>query len=144
MYAVPKGLLPLQFGPFDAFLGALCIAAIASVIIFILIAVWVYRDAQTRGMDGSIWAIVFVLAGFFVPFVGGFVVLVIYLILRSEHPVMYPGGIPMAPYPSPYPPPVPPPETAPAAPPAVQAPCRTCGAPLRPGAAFCAHCGAKV
>lgn len=151
MFSLPTGSFPFQLGPLDAFLGALCIAAIASLVIFILIAVWVYRDAQTRGMDGNIWAIAFALAGFFIPFVGGIVVLVIYLVLRAEHPVMYPGGVPMAPYPSSpqYPavaPPLGAPPVAPAMQPPVTAPtsCRSCGAPLRPGAAFCAQCGSKV
>lgn len=125
-------VFPFQFGPLDAFIGSLCVAAIASVVIFILIAVWVYRDAETRGMDANIWAIAFVLAGFFVPFVGGLIVLIIYLIVRAEHPVLYAIGAP------------PPPPPPPPAPPASPQTCRNCGAPLRPGGAFCANCGSKV
>ncbi len=139
MFSDPSIAQPFQLGPLDPFLGALCIAAIASLVIFILIAIWVYRDAETRGMDGNIWAIAFVLAGFFVPFVGGLVVLILYLILRAEHPVIYPAGVPGAPvYPAPAPPP-----RAPAGNPQ-PANCRNCGAPLRPGGAYCANCGAKV
>ncbi|HYM40044.1 MAG TPA: zinc ribbon domain-containing protein [Thermoplasmata archaeon] len=147
MVSLPAGASPFQLGPLDAFLGALCIAAIASLVIFILIAVWVYRDAQTRGMDGNIWAIAFVLAGFFLPFVGGLVVLIVYLIVRAERPVMYPVGVPAAPYAGPptYPPPAPPPGAprVQAAPPASLR-CRSCGTPLNPGAAFCPYCGTRV
>lgn len=148
MFSFPSAAFPFQLGPLDAFLGALCIAAIASVVIFILVAVWVYRDAESRGMDGNIWAIMFVLAGFFLPFVGGIVVLVVYLILRAEHPMMYAAGAPGMPYAGapPYPPPAPPPGAAPSWPPLQPAAgtCRNCGASLRPGVAFCPQCGTKV
>ena len=145
MVSTFRDLLPYQFGPLDPFIGALCIAAIASVVIFVLIAIWVYRDAEMRGMDGNIWAIGFVLTGFFLPFIGGLVVLVLYLILRAEHPSAYPAAAPGVPYAGipPYPAPPPPPGASPAAAPQGTS-CRSCGAPLRTGAAFCAACGAKV
>ena len=165
MFAALSGASPFQLGPFDALLGALCLVILASVVVFILVAIWVYRDAESRGMSGGLWLVLLILASLFFTFVGGLIVLVIYLVVRSEHPAMYgagampyPGyGPPMYPPPA-YPPgPIPPqapagaatapPPAVPAAPPVgttAAATCRNCGAPLNPGAGFCGRCGARV
>jgi hypothetical protein len=45
-------------------------------IIWIMIIVWVYRDAENRGMNGVLWALL--------VFVGNIVALIIYLIVRNE------------------------------------------------------------
>ncbi len=150
---------PFQFGPFDAFLGAFCFVIIASLVVFVLVAIWVYRDAESRGMSGALWLVLLILASLFFAFIGGLVVLVVYLIVRSEHPVRYYMAAAPPPYyaPAMYPPPAyplgpaPPGATA-APPPPIQAQttgapagsCRNCGAPLNPGAAFCGRCGARV
>jgi hypothetical protein len=145
------GASPFQFGAFDAVLGALCFVIIASLVVFILVAVWVYRDAESRGMSGMLWLVLLILASLFFAFIGGLIVLVIYLIVRAEHPPRYMAAA----YPG-YPPPMaPPPGTAPpppgpfAPPPAYAATagaatCRNCGSPLSPGATFCGRCGARV
>ncbi len=146
MFSNALGAVPFQLGPFDAFLGALCFVIIASLVVFVLVAVWVYRDAERRGMSGTLWVVLLVLASLFFAFIGGLIVLVIYLIVRAEHPVMY--GMhpyaayppPMVPPPGPVPPAVPPPPTVGAA----ATTCRNCGAPLAPGATFCGRCGARV
>ena len=142
---------PFQLGPFDALLGALCFIVIASLVVFVLVAVWVYRDAESRGMSGALWVVLLVLASLFFAFIGGLIVLVIYLIVRAEHPQMYaaapyPGyGAPM--YPPPPGPATPPPPSG-APPPAVGVAtvttCRNCGSPLAPGVTFCGRCGARV
>ncbi len=49
-------------------------------IIILLLAVWVYKDAESRGMSGALWVIVFLLLGF--------IGLIIYLIVRK--PVQQP------------------------------------------------------
>lgn len=140
------GASPFQLGAFDALLGVLCLVIVASLVVFVLIAVWVYRDAEGRGMSGALWVVLLVLASLFFAFIGGLIVLVIYLIVRAEHPVLYP----MAPYMGYAPPMVPPPGPAPAAPPppvgvaAAATTCRNCGAPLAPGAVFCGRCGARA
>jgi len=130
------------------FFGAFCFLIIALLIISILIAVWVYRDAESRGMNGVLWLIVVVLLGL--------IGLIVYLIVRSDHPVRpagyapYPGypapQYPSSPYPPPYPPQAPPPQVAPppAGGPAAAATCKVCGSPLAPGATFCGKCGARV
>lgn len=141
MFPTPWAGSPFQLGPFDALLGALCLVIVASLVVFVLVAVWVYRDAESRGMSGALWVVLLVLASLFFAFIGGLVVLVIYLIVRAEHPMMY--AVPA--YPG-YPPPM----MAPPAPPppvggsAAFTTCRNCGAPLAPGMVFCGRCGARA
>jgi len=131
-------------------LGLLCVFLIAIFVVSILIAIWVYRDAETRGMNGVLWLIVVLIAGI--------VGLIIYLVVRSDHPVRPAGAYPATPG---YGPPpqyapgyYPPPGTAPAAPPpqapAAGAPaagmvtCRTCGTVSAVGVQYCRNCGAKL
>src|SRR3989442_10787072 len=102
--------VPLQGETF--FASSLCIAIIAGLVLSILIAIWVYRDAESRGMNGVLWLIVVLIAGL--------IGLIIYLVVRSDHPVRppgyypapyggypgyYPGGYPLYPPPTPPPPP---------------------------------------
>ena len=76
--------------------GILCmICPIIWLIIFILIAVWVYKDANSRGMSGVLWLLIVIILGI--------IGIIIYLIVRRSHPVG--GG---APPPGAYPPPPPP------------------------------------
>ncbi len=46
---------------------------------WVVIIVWVYKDAEKRGMNAIVWALVV----FFLHFLG----LIIYMLIRSEHPV---------------------------------------------------------
>jgi len=111
--------------------SAFCGFLVAWLVIFILIAVWVYRDAESRRMSGALWHIIVILLGL--------IGLIIYLIVRGGHPV---GGTPpYAAYPSAPPPVYPPPPVASAGAAAI---CRNCGSPLAPGAGFCPRCGAKI
>lgn len=137
-----------QIPAIDAFFGALCFIIIASLVVFVLVAIWVYRDAETRGMSGALWVVLLIIASLFFTFIGGLVVLIIYLIMRSEHPVggYYAGATPYPGYAPPYPPPSYP--QAPATPPppatAGATSCPNCGAPLAPGATFCGRCGTRL
>ncbi len=150
------GLAPFQFEPIASFLALACFLVVAALLVFIFVAIWMYKDAEGRGMSGGLWVVLLLLASFLFSFIGGLIVLVIYLIVRMERPHgVYSAGYaygygaypPMYP-PSPYPPPVPP-TAAPAAP-AAPAPsrqptnCKSCGAPLAPNASFCSSCGSKV
>jgi hypothetical protein len=45
-------------------------------LLWIVLAVWVYRDAESRGMSGVLWALL--------VFIGNLVGILIYLIVRSE------------------------------------------------------------
>ena len=52
-------------------------------IVIILVAIWVYRDAESRGMGGVLWLIVVL--------VGSIVGLIVYFVIRRDHPVLPPG-----------------------------------------------------
>ena len=45
-------------------------------LLWLLLAVWIYRDAEGRGMNGLLWALL--------VFIGNLIGLIIYLIVRSE------------------------------------------------------------
>ena len=82
-----------------AFGSVCCIIILIPFIILILIAVWVYRDAESRGMSGILWLLIVI----FVPY---FIGLIIYLIVRRDHPKRPPGYYPPT-GPGGYPPPGP-------------------------------------
>ena len=54
--------------------------ALALLLLWIAVVVWVYRDAERRGMSGVLWALVV----FFAHLAG----LVIYVLVRSGHPLL--------------------------------------------------------
>lgn len=56
--------------------GLLCLLPIVWFVVSILLCVWVYRDAESRGMGGVLWLIVVIITGIFG--------LIIYLIVRKE------------------------------------------------------------
>jgi hypothetical protein len=119
----------LQTGFLATWTGIFCAIVLGSLILWILMGAWVYRDAESRGMGGVVWLILVIFLGL--------IGLIIYLIVRGSHPVRPPGGQWPPPGPG-YAPPVPPAAAATAA------TCKECGAPLVAGAIFCAKCGAKV
>ena len=78
--------------------GLLCMAPwIIWLVVWILVAVWVYKDAKSRGMSGALWFIITILLGL--------IGIIIYLIVRRSHPVQPEGGYPPPPGPGAYPPP---------------------------------------
>ena len=93
---------------------AICLVSFA---ILVAGALWMYGDAQRRGMDAAVWVILLVIGTVLGTVVGFVIVLVIYLVVRENHPIG--GGYPVAygGYPS-YPPP------------AVPAACPVCGSPI--------------
>ena len=64
-------------------LGGICLLAswLIFLILGLLLCVWVYRDAQSRGMSGLFWVLLMLVGSFF--WLGWLVVLVIYLIIRK-------------------------------------------------------------
>jgi len=56
--------------------GLFCLIPIVWLIIAILLCVWVYRDAESRGMSGVLWLIVVIITGI--------IGLIIYLVVRKE------------------------------------------------------------
>jgi TctA family transporter len=76
---------PGDFGyAFLAFLvfGGIILFIIALFVVWILLAVWVYRDAKKRGMEATLWLLLVLLTGF--------IGLIVYLIVRREHPIQQP------------------------------------------------------
>lgn len=80
-------ILPLQAEPFAVFGGFILIfllILVVSVVVAAGCAYWVYTDAQDRGRDdATLWA-VGVLGGFLFAGVGGFAVLIVYLLVRED------------------------------------------------------------
>ncbi len=62
--------------------GGIFILILGLLVVWILLAVWVYRDAKKRGMEATLWLLVVLLTGF--------IGLVVYLIVRREHPIQQP------------------------------------------------------
>jgi len=58
------------------FAGVFCLIPIMWLVISILLCIWVYRDAESRGMSGVLWLIV--------VFLTGIIGLIIYLVVRKE------------------------------------------------------------
>ncbi|MGC9060208.1 MAG: DUF7577 domain-containing protein [Thermoplasmata archaeon] len=130
--------------------GTLCFLPIIWLIIWILIGIWVYKDAEKRGMGGVLWLIVVVLLGL--------IGLIIYLVVRKPiqpqmpAPPPPPAYAPQPPAPGTTPPPSgygyqpPPPAYAPPPPPAAPgtAPCPYCGTQNPTTATICQKCGARL
>lgn len=54
------------------------LAAVAAITLQILICIWTYRDAENKGMNALLWAVLV----FLIP---GFITLLIYLIVRTDN-----------------------------------------------------------
>ena len=67
--------LPLQAGEFFLFTGVCLIVVVLLFVIGLLLAIWVYKDAERRGMSGVLWLIVVLIAGI--------IGLIIYLVVRK-------------------------------------------------------------
>ena len=129
LFAAQSFALQIEFLGLGA---AICAVGLAWLIIWILVAVWVYRDAESRGASGILWLIVVILLGL--------IGLIIYLIVRPSGPRPAYAGYPgYAGYPPPqYAPPgyAPQPPAQPVQPP-MQSPaaagtnCPRCGQPLQ-------------
>jgi hypothetical protein len=67
---------------------------IAWFIVWLLVAIWVYKDAESRGASGVLWLIVVILLGL--------IGLIIYLVVRPSQPLPPPGyALPPGYYPPP-------------------------------------------
>jgi len=69
-------LIPIPIGQFEWLIGAFCLLPIIWFVVAILLCIWVYRDAESRGMNGVLWLIVMLIAGI--------IGLIIYLVVRKE------------------------------------------------------------
>jgi len=141
------GIMNNQIEYLFAGLGVFC--WVIWFIIGILICIWVYKDAESRGMSGVLWLVLVLILGL--------IGLIVYLVVRKPK-VMAPPPYPMAPPPA-YgmaPPPAygapppgygapPPGYGAPPPPPGAQGMnCRYCGTPVPPGSMVCPRCGGRL
>ncbi len=67
-------MIPLQFDMFGG-MALTWIILIIWCVIGVIIAIWVYRDAESRGMNGVLWLIICILLGI--------IGLIIYLVVRE-------------------------------------------------------------
>ena len=127
--------------PWIGFAGVFGLAMLA---LGIAILVWVYNDAEKRGLNGLLWAILV----FFLHVLG----FIIYLVVRSSHPEKAKTAVSPAAGPPPPPPPAQAPIPVPPVPghslaPPTPAPqpmgCPQCGKPVAPAHAYCPTCGTK-
>lgn len=84
---------------------------LALMALWVFVIIWVYRDAESRGMSGILWALLVL--------IGNVVGLLIYLIVRHEMPVRRADASAAAP----------------------AASCPGCGKPVAAGYAYCPCCG---
>ena len=45
------------------FTGALCIIPVVMFILWIVLAIWVYKDAERRGSSGALWLVIVIITG---------------------------------------------------------------------------------
>jgi len=72
-------IIPLAIGQYEWFWGLgllFCLVPLVWFIVAILLCIWVYRDAERRGMNGVLWLIIVLIAGI--------IGLIIYLIVRKD------------------------------------------------------------
>jgi hypothetical protein len=62
--------------------GFFSLAWLVFLILGLLLCVWIYRDANRRGMNGILWVLAILVGSFF--WLGWLVVLVIYLLVRGS------------------------------------------------------------
>jgi RNA polymerase subunit RPABC4/transcription elongation factor Spt4 len=95
------------------------------VIIWLAVILWVYKDAERRRMSGLLWALLVL--------IGNLIGLVIYLIVRQEHPCCEPVGSA---------------DSSPPAPPEAAEKklftCPACQKPVERDFVYCPHCGAAL
>jgi RNA polymerase subunit RPABC4/transcription elongation factor Spt4 len=107
------------FGAIGRF--ALFLLPVAFILLWGAVLIWVYRDAEMRGMSGILWLLLVL--------IGNVIGLLIYAIVRSETPVRRMGQGPAA-------------DAPPSAVPPVA--CGSCGKPLAAGFEFCPYCGKNL
>ena len=99
-----------SFGfPFARLVPTLLIFAI-----WLIVILWVYSDAERRGMSGVLWALLVL--------VGNLIGLIIYLIVRAGNYPMQPASVPVG----------------------GQIVCPTCSKPVREDFVMCPHCGVSL
>ena len=133
---------PWHFRPWFPFVPAFGLAFLF-LILWIAVIVWVYKDAERRGMNGLLWSLL--------VFFGHLIGLIVFLIVRQDHPAGFGAGASASPAP-PVSAKTSPGTVQPAAPSAAAAgpaasssmTCPNCRAPVEKAFAFCPHCGTAL
>jgi hypothetical protein len=133
-----------HFGPWFPFVPIWSFSLLFAVL-WIAVIVWIYRDAERRGMSGVLWALL--------VFIGNLIGLLIFLIIRQDHPLPEsccetPGKTTTT-APGTGAPPKAPAGTSPAAPPTappaeLRLTCPSCQKPVEKSFVYCPHCGASL
>lgn len=103
-----------DFGWMPWLAGTMCLLPLLWFVVGIILCIWVYRDAQSRGMNGVMWLIVVLIAGLI-----GFI---IYMVVRKDRTAT--GELP-------------PSRT-------LIRVCPSCGREVATDTEFCPHCGKPV
>jgi hypothetical protein len=67
----------MQTDPFEI-TGTTCIIIIVVLVIWLLVSIWVFRDARRRDMNGALWLVVVL--------VGSLIGLIVYIVVREKEP----------------------------------------------------------
>ena len=97
---------------------SLILLPVAFIALWALVLIWVYRDAERRGMSGILWLLLVL--------IGNVVGLLIYAIVRSERPVKLKA------------------EGGGNGPGTTPGKCPGCGNPVATGHSFCPYCGRNL
>lgn len=114
----------LRFKPWFPFVPLWSVSFVF-LIVWIAVVIWVYKDAERRGMNGLLWALL--------VFIGNLIGLLIYLIVRQDNPLREGEGRA-----SPGPPAAIPPSEV------KTTVCPSCKKPVESSFVFCPHCGASL
>ena len=68
--------LPIEQLEWAFFGGIVCLIPVVWFIVGLLLCIWVYRDAESRGMGGALWLIIVLIASI--------IGLIIYLVVRKD------------------------------------------------------------
>lgn len=74
---IQPGYLPMQTDAFEI-TGTMCVIIIVVLVIWLLVSIWVFRDARSRGMNGALWLVVVL--------VGSLIGLIVYIVVREKEP----------------------------------------------------------
>ncbi len=124
-----------RFGPWLPTLSGAPFLSIFLFFIWAAVIIWVYRDAERRGMSGILWALL--------VFVGNLIGLLIYLIVRAEPEKAPPKERPSLACPKCQKPVEPGFAFCPHCGAAMQGSCPECGKPAEKGWKACPHCGTQ-
>jgi cbb3-type cytochrome oxidase subunit 3 len=126
----------INIGPWFPRFATTSVLSAVLFIIWIAIVIWVYRDAERRGMNGILWALL--------VFIGNLIGLLIYLIVRSDPAKAPPKAAASHPCPQCQQPVAPGFAYCPHCGTALLNVCPECKKPVEQGWQACPHCGHKL